>query len=50
MATSNAGYITNRQGRFTRWCHSAIELRQARSLPKARAFTLSHPLQWVFGY
>ena len=51
MATSNAGYVTNRQGCVTR--SGAIQpLRRARalSLPKVQAFTLSHPLRWAFGY
>ena len=42
MATFNAGYETNRQGRFTRSGTTARESRPARSLPKIQAFTLSH--------
>ena len=51
MATFNAGYATNRQGRFTR-SGALLPLRPAPSLslPKVQAFTLSHPLRWAFGY
>jgi hypothetical protein len=31
-------------------CVTAVEARPSRSLPKIRAFTVSHPLRWAFGY
>jgi hypothetical protein len=51
MATSNAGYGSNRQDRFTRSdAIRAMRVHPALSLPKVPAFTLSHPLRRAFGY
>jgi len=46
MATSNAGYGANRQGRFSR----SGALRPLKLARLVQAFTLSHPLRWAFGY
>ncbi len=31
-------------------CITIVETRPSLSLPKGQAFTVSHPLQWAFGY
>ena len=48
--SSKAGYDTRARDVSPGRVQYARERRAARSLPKVRAFTLSHPLRWAFGY